>query len=215
MRKPSSLKRAPASREAKARFLIFTEGKNTEPAYLNGVKRKFGGALVDVQIVGGAGTPFTLSEKAEEALKAARKIKGKSSFEERDQFWIVFDRDEHPKLAETFEKCKANKINTAFSNPCFELWLILHFADFDKACDRHHVQSHLCSIYPKYKKSGGKLVEFVDLENYIELAEARAKAQEKRREDEGSASNPPFTSVYRLISAIRLASDQNTTKDDQ
>jgi hypothetical protein len=46
-----------------------------------------------------------------------------------DEVWCVFDVDEHPKLAEARDQANANGIQLAVSNPCFELWLLLHFQE--------------------------------------------------------------------------------------
>jgi hypothetical protein len=38
-----------------------------------------------------------------------------------NQVWCVFDRDEHSKIHEAFDRAKAHGIEIVFSNPCFEL----------------------------------------------------------------------------------------------
>jgi hypothetical protein len=48
-----------------------------------------------------------------------------------DQCWLILDRDRWPERALS-EVCQAThqaQINVALSNPCFELWLILHDSD--------------------------------------------------------------------------------------
>jgi hypothetical protein len=53
-----------------------------------------------------------------------------------DQFWLVLDTDHWiegshlPNLVEVVKRCRQKGISVALSNPCFELWLLLHFADF-------------------------------------------------------------------------------------
>jgi RloB-like protein len=49
---------------------------------------------------------------------------------EIDEFWCVFDVEwprNHPGLREAVRQARAKGIQLAISNPCFELWLILHF----------------------------------------------------------------------------------------
>lgn len=51
---------------------------------------------------------------------------------EIDEFWCVFDVEwprNHPGLKDAIERASQNSIQLAVSNPCFELWLILHFQD--------------------------------------------------------------------------------------
>nr|WP_236684662.1 RloB family protein [Ferrimicrobium acidiphilum] len=49
-----------------------------------------------------------------------------------DEFWCVFDVEwpqNHPHLRDAIEQARQGGIELAISNPCFELWLILHFQD--------------------------------------------------------------------------------------
>ena len=68
---------------------------------------------------------------------------------EGDQFWFVSDTDHwiepgHIKnLVEVVRLCRQKQIGVALSNPCFDLWLLLHFADFPnevslKCCEIGH-----------------------------------------------------------------------------
>ena len=53
-----------------------------------------------------------------------------------DQFWLVLDTDHWiegshlQNLVEVVKRCRQKGISVALSNPCFELWLLLHFSDF-------------------------------------------------------------------------------------
>jgi len=40
---------------------------------------------------------------------------------------IVFDVGEHPKLPEALDLARRHEIAVAISNPCIELWFLLHF----------------------------------------------------------------------------------------
>ena len=48
--------------------------------------------------------------------------RSKDSFEENDQVWAVFDRDEHPRFDEAIALCDGHGVLVGRSNPCFELW---------------------------------------------------------------------------------------------
>lgn len=68
----------------------------------------------------------------EALVSSAIKARDKSAEEEGeiDEFWCVFDVEwprNHPRLREAVQQARGNGINLAISNPCFELWLILHF----------------------------------------------------------------------------------------
>jgi hypothetical protein len=206
----SDLKRKPASREPKTRFTIFCEGKNTEPAYLAAIRRIHPDSIIDIDIIPEAGVPYT---QAQSAIRVATERgffkKRKESFERNDQFWVVFDRDDHPRFEESVALCEAKKIHAARSNPCFELWLILHYQDYDKPSDRHQVQSHLQTIDPKYDAKGRKLAACDSLVANLETAERRAEAQITRRAEENSHFGPPSTTMHLLTRAIRHASQKS------
>ena len=51
-----------------------------------------------------------------------------------DQLWIVIDRDDWKEkmLADIAQLCQQNSnLRFCMSNPCFELWLILHLEDIE------------------------------------------------------------------------------------
>ncbi len=56
--------------------------------------------------------------------------------DEGDTFWVVCDCDHWVEpnhiqnLTHLLQQCRQKGIQVALSNPCFELWLLLHFADF-------------------------------------------------------------------------------------
>ncbi len=138
----ADLKRRAATREPKRLFILFCEGENTEPAYFNAIRKRFDS--VKIEIVAPAGVPMTIANEAVNKLKqiglSRRKRKELNSFEESDQVWAVFDCDHHPNYREAVLLCEKAGVNVARSNPCFELWLILHIEEYDKPDGHHAVQ---------------------------------------------------------------------------
>ena len=112
--------------------MVFCEGERTEPEYLEALKRLPSVrdvAAVDLRVETGQGgsLPRTLTTMAVEA-----RSKAVEEDAEIDEFWCVFDVEwprNHPGLPEAVQQAHANGIQLAISNPCFELWLILHFRD--------------------------------------------------------------------------------------
>jgi sugar phosphate isomerase/epimerase len=105
--------------------VIFCEGEASEPDYLQGLRRLPGvrrDAAVDIEIATQHGVPLILVQTAVERI----------ADDEVDECWCVFDVEwprNHPGLREASELARAHGIGLAVSNPCFELWLILHFED--------------------------------------------------------------------------------------
>ena len=203
----SNLKRRGPNREPKRRFTLFCEGAKTEPAYFTAIGRACPDTLIAVK--DGVGVPMTVAEQAAaEAESRKRGRKRRESFEEGDQVWAVFDRDQHPRFNDAVALCKQHGIGVARSNPCFELWLILHERDHDKPCTRQDVQRELECLRPEYDKRRAKTPDCADMVCRVEEAEERAEAQLRRREEEGATRGNPSTTVFRLTRAIRSA-DEN------
>src|SRR5258708_15670003 len=127
------LKRKVATRRPRKPLLIFCEGERTEPEYLHALKRLPAVrdvAAVDLRVETGQGgsVPRTLV-----SLAVAARGRAIDEEAEIDEFWCVFDVEwprNHPGLREAVEQAERNSIRVAVSNPCFELWLILHFRDY-------------------------------------------------------------------------------------
>lgn len=162
-----------------------------------------GGALIEIRIVPESGVPATIAEKA--VAHAKRKVR--DSFSVQDEVWAVFDRDEHPNFDFAVNRCREGKVRVARSNPCFELWLLLHRTDFDRPDNRFDVQSALRRHCPEYNPSRGKLVDCVILLNTLTDAEQRAATLLRRRADEGDDMGAPSTTVHELTRAIRKAAE--------
>jgi len=62
-------------------------------------------------------TPYQLYEKAKNVIED-----GSANFA-----WIVFDKDNHLRLPETFNNARASGVKIAFSSRSFEEWVLMHF----------------------------------------------------------------------------------------
>ena len=63
--------------------------------------------------------------------KLLSKAKTEYNFRHTDEFWIIIDRDDWETIHNIdfntlYANCKSESINVAFSNPCFEMWLVFH-----------------------------------------------------------------------------------------
>ena len=127
-----SLRREIATRTPKRTFKVFYEGEKTEPDYLTALKNEpdvYDVASVSIQVAEDprGAVPYTL-------VSVAAEFKSRSSKEagEVDEVWCLFDvecPDNHPNLQEAVDLANQDGIRLAISNPCFELWLALHFED--------------------------------------------------------------------------------------
>lgn len=205
-RLPDIRRRRPI-REPRSRFVIFCEGRNTEPAYFLAIGQRFRNALISIETVGGAGAPSTIADKAIEYIREGRNDRRwrLGAYERGDRVWAVFDRDDHPHFDEAVEKCHRFNVGVARSDPCFEVWLLLHLQDFDKLDGRLGVQQALRKLRPEYDPDGSKTLDANSLVDLIETAELRAMRQLARREREGVPFGRPSTTAGALTTEIREA----------
>jgi hypothetical protein len=203
------LSRRKPTRSPPKNFIIFCEGKNTEPLYFEALKRHLKSALIEIKTEAAVGTPYTIAQAAIKLAKSTglntKRRDRLNSFERGDEVWAVFDRDEHPRFQEAVNLCGQHRVGVARSNPCFELWLILHHADFDRADGRHEVQKHLSKLCPEYSPEKGKTPKCESFIGLVEDAEKRAERQMVRRTKERADHEAPSTTVHYLTRSIRNA----------
>lgn len=132
------LRRRTATRPERKTVLIFCEGEASEPDYINALKRLphvQRNVAINIELDPERGVPKTLVERASARLKSDPEI---------DECWCVFDVEwprHHPNLDRALRMAAANGIKVAVSNPCFELWLILHFQDQTAFLDNRAAES--------------------------------------------------------------------------
>lgn len=118
-------------RFVKLTFLIATEGTRTEPNYFKALKtelEKSNRFSIDISVQGKGKATTTLVNKVHRQIEY--------NHQEYDRVWVVFDRDEFPDFDEAIQQAAEHKINCAWSNESFELWLLLHFKDVSGHTDR-------------------------------------------------------------------------------
>ncbi|HRW59145.1 MAG TPA: RloB family protein, partial [Defluviicoccus sp.] len=127
--------------------------------------------------------------------------RGAEPFAKNDEVWAVFDVDEHPNFHNAVQRCKDNGVGVGRSNPCFELWLILHWEDYDKGDGRRTVQERCQQVCPGYDKDS-KTLDCTNLFQNVEAAIKRAEDQLARRKDQDNEFGCPSTTVGSLVQAI-------------
>lgn len=137
-------------------FYVFYNGKVTEEMYFAGLSRKLipnkevRSKFLRLQFK--EGTPRQLMDHA---IAEVEKRSENGSF--KDIVWVVFDKDDFGKnYSEAITLADKNQINAAYSNECFELWLLLHFQKQATSAKRKKLNELLREIREKHS---GKPVE--------------------------------------------------------
>ena len=198
--RPRRRGRRPPFREPKPLILVVSEGEVTEPEYLNG-KNAYHNPRVTIRVADEHGVPMTLVRAAKQHKDNAqrRAAREKDDNLAYDSVWCVFDVDDHPAIGEAKEMARDNGIDLAVSNPCIELWLLLHFTDNPGMQHRATVTNRLKRHVPKYDKH----VDFRIYEAGYPEAVTRARRMDQEAEAAREPHRNPTTGVYRLTELIR------------
>lgn len=200
-RRRDDLRRRRPFAEPRPRVLVCCEGKVTEPSYFNGLKQREHNNLLHVEVQPGGMAPKTLVDYAVD-LKDGAGAKARREKDDNlkyDEVWAVFDVDAHEHVPEAKQKANANQIRLAISNPCFELWLLLHFQDQRAHIERRQAQSACRSHMPGYEKE----VPFELVYPHHQEAVGRAVALEEWQDQQGRPGGNPSTGVHLLTERIR------------
>lgn len=101
--------------------------------------------------------PREVVAKAAEYLDEVREYEAlyPNNDERKPQLWALFDRDQHTGIPEAFEEAEKAGISVAYSNPSFDLWLLLHLSDFSGAqSGSSNVVHEKLRRYEPFKKFG-------------------------------------------------------------
>ncbi|GEQ22635.1 MULTISPECIES: RloB family protein [Clostridium] len=202
-------KRNEGTKEAQpGNYLIVTEGTETEVNYFKNIKRiiesSFNNNIIvekielDVQ-----GTARSTKVLVNEAIK-------KRSLKAYSEVWVVFDKDDNQDFDEAISLAKREGLNVAWSNECFELWLLLHFQDLKSAIGRNDYYSKLTTHFKnknindgKYNKNINNIFDITS--EYVAAAIKRSNAlmeDHKKSNIISETKMNPGTKVQDLVSEL-------------
>lgn len=192
--------------DPKPMVLILCEGIETEKQYFEKLAAHHKNSRIRVKVAGETGVPFSLVDYAKrykrDSDKEARRRKDENlAF---DSVWCVFDVDEHPRLSDAKVMAADNDIKLAISNPCFELWLVLHLRESPGMRGRHDMQGLLKELVPNYNKH----VDFAQYAPGYPQAVKRAKRLDEVARQAGTPGHNPTTNVYELTELILKGRDE-------
>lgn len=195
-------------RAPKPRLLIVCEGKRTEPNYFEGFRKEHRNVIISVCESPGK-TPIQIVryaiEKADEL--DIGKVPG-------DSAWCVFDVDDcmDKDMRKAVDMARG-RLELAVSNPCFELWFLLHFTYIERRMDTcHEVIDVLRRHIPGYDKAGDHYDRLIHL---APAAIMNAERLERGRSGRGleayDRNANPCTGMHHLI--LDILSEQEKAID--
>jgi RloB-like protein len=210
----AELQRQKRERARNKRYLIVCEGTKTEPHY-------FGDLLADLGIrpqVARIAPNDGVSPDRVVAHAVALYVEDAGAGDAFDRVFCVFDRDKHTTFVAAVQRTKdlsaeGKPFEAITSNPCFEVWLLLHFGYTDQpfhAAGKKSVGDQVVSALkakPGFSKYGkGQKAVYDQLK--ARLGDALAHAERLRRHGLAAGSINPATDVDTLVKVIQALAEK-------
>ncbi len=197
-------------------ILIVCEDQNTEPTYFRQFKKMFPEETVYLREIGTGKKPKGIVEQTINE----REILSAEAKKTIDEVWVVFDKDDEGNTATTLESfnsawalARQEKINIAFSNEVFELWLLLHFIDVSSTnpIPRADIYSSLQTVIKSfethklfvYQHGKAEVIDaLVKLGSEVKAIERAEKLLAEQKGKQPIDANPS-TTVHVLVKRLR------------
>ena len=208
------------SRKYRYLMLIVCEDENTERVYFEHFHKLFNELLPSETVyVRAVGTGRNSLGVVTQAV-LERELLATESGKLVDEVWAVFDKDDLDKVEKTrenfdqaFVKAESEKIRIAYSNECFELWLLLHFCGVNEKepIPRSELYSRLAAAISKHDQNfvydHGDATVLSMVRKYGNEAKALERAHAldvyHQKENHAPIDSNPRTLVYQLVNQLR------------
>lgn len=178
---------------------IICEGTETEPRYFRAFRTRY----CNIDIIP-LPTPY---KSAESQVRKVKNTLGENPYypDEGDVIWCVFDRDKNTNAMLQSARDMADKegYRLTYSNPCFEYWYLLHYADhvgYLEDCDAVIRQLQKKGRMPGYAKSGDVYSTLLPMqEDAISRARKRLRAVTEEHGILLKRETNPVTNVHELV----------------
>lgn len=126
------------------KVFIFTEGSVTEQRYFKEFIAFYKIPQARVRVIDRGSTNSSPNSVIDYVIDFQKTIrKNESGISRHYVYWLVLDTDRWgANLARTVDDAYQRNFDVAISNPCFEIWLLLHYQDADSVKNNESV---LCS----------------------------------------------------------------------
>lgn len=190
-------------RHYKEFFLIVCEDESTEPCYFKKVfQEEFEKILpkdtIRIETVGTGQNSVSVVKKA----ISERVIRTEVIQKDIDHVWAVFDKDDldqnettRKRFEDAFTLAQNNDVNIAYSNECFELWLLLHFVNISNA-----------TPIPRKVRDGEDKSSC--LYSMLEAAINKGRTPDQQIQYDHAHHNKPYISVEDLIDVVMKSGDE-------
>jgi len=195
-------------RQVRSIFLIFCEGRNTEPEYFKSFPVN---TETQIQAIGLGKSRTSLVKHVIEIATNKELLKGQKYHDTDRQIWCVFDMDtkgdkgEDDDFDNAIKLAEMSGLRVAYSNDSFELWFLLHDKYLESRLRRSQYYEYLSgTLQVDYIKHGKNLkfckalyALFADRQ-HIAIKNAERLVKSHYHEARYSRKNP-CTTVHELV----------------
>lgn len=196
----TSRRKRPLDRESRpkpfrdARLIVIgTEGRKTEKQYFS----LFGNKKCQVRVI-----PSEDNRSApKHVIERLRQFRKEFQLDKNDELWLMIDVDrwKETQLGMVASQAKSGKFKLAVSNPCFEVWLYLHYADLSpQLITPKELKKKLKKLIGGYSSNKLDPNKFA---NRIDQAIDRAKDLDNNPDERWPSRTG--THVYKVVEKVR------------
>ena len=188
------------TRSTYRRFLILCEGVQTEPNYFKGFRPFV--RDTEIVVIGFGKDPATLVQKA----RGCREELENRATAPFDAVWCVFDKDHFgDAFVRALREAGEAGLEVAYSNPCVELWFVLHFPPVQHPVSAPELTAWLSEYLKRpYSKDDQNLFGtfLSSLDGAISRSEALFESHRSKPGGLNPASQNPITRVHELAKRL-------------
>lgn len=214
MKRYGNYTRKEASLDSKL-IIIAAEGEFTEKIYFEALRKHARNSRVHIKILE-RDEENKHNSSPEYVLEQLMQYKTENPIEQDDELWLVIDRDRWTikSISAVAQRCVQDpSYHLALSNPCFELWLILHIVDVSLESEEEKIKiqknrREKKNTDPYLKRKLRALLGSYSESNYdadqlvIQVAEAIMRAEALEKNKNARWPQGLGTHVYKLTKSI-------------
>lgn len=196
-------------------IIIAAEGEFTEKIYFEALRKHARNSRVHIKILE-RDEENRHNSSPEYVLGQLTQYKLENPIEQDDELWLVIDKDKWTakSIRAVAQRCaQDSSYHLALSNPCFELWLILHIIDASLESDEEKVKmlknrKEKKNADPYLKRKLRALLGSYSESNYdadqlvVQIAEAITRAETLDKNKNARWPQGLGTHVYKLAKSI-------------
>ena len=178
---------------------VLTEGEKTEPQYIEILRREYRNTTIKIKREDTGLSAKSLLRRAQEYKR--RNNRRNPDF---DEIWIIFDVDANPvrTINQVIQEARDSDIKIAISNPCLELWLVLHCQDQTGYIEREQIQRMARTLGMIKRKDIALGAHRTLIDKYDEARNRAKKLEIMHRNNNSKLWENPSSQIWKFVDRL-------------